>query len=71
MRLVKLRYPIQARSAVLMSFIREKILSHSEVSAGMMRAMTTRRSTRVYSSLQWTNVRAHIWWYLSPMSVGA
>ena len=43
-------WPIELRSDVLMSFMREKMRSHSDVSAGMSSEMTTRRSTRAYSS---------------------
>ena len=41
---------MELRSDVLMSFMREKTRSHSDVSAGRMMEKTTRRSGSGYSS---------------------
>ena len=49
-RFFRFCWPIVERSDVLRSFMSEKMRSHSDVSAGMRSEMTTRRSTRAYSS---------------------
>ena len=49
MRFARLRWPRLERSDVLMSFIREKMRSASDVSSGISSMMATRRSTDMYS----------------------
>eukprot|EP00966_Prymnesium_polylepis_P321813 7378103-Prymnesium_polylepis.3 len=56
-RLRRVRVPIELRSAVLMSFMSEKMRSHSDVSQTTSIEMTTRRSGSGYLSCK--SGRAH------------